>query len=94
MQTPIHTLCVGHAQSMAAILLAAGAPGHRHALPHSHIMAHQPFQGGGGGKATDVAIQAAKLQNTSTTLASVIARHTGKVRGGPLGPPVRGYAEG
>jgi ATP-dependent Clp protease protease subunit len=81
-QAPIHTLCVGHAQSMAAILLAAGAKGHRHALPHSHIMVHQPsLNGSTGGKVSDIVIKTERLQKTSITLAALIAKHTGKVSG-------------
>ena len=43
-QAPVHTLCVGHAESMAAILLASGEKGHRQALPNARIMIHQVLQ--------------------------------------------------
>ena len=79
-QAPIHTLCVGHAQSMAAILLAAGEKGHRHALPHSHMMIHEPSLGSTGGKISHIAIRTEQLQKQSLLSAALIAKHTGKVR--------------
>ena len=54
---PIHTLCVGQACSMASILLSAGTPGQRRALPNARVMIHQP-SGGAQGQATDIAIRA------------------------------------
>jgi ATP-dependent protease ClpP protease subunit len=68
---------------MAAILLAAGAKGHRHALPHSHIMVHQPSLSSTGGKVSDIVIKTERLQKISVTLAALIAKHTGKVTGCP-----------
>jgi ATP-dependent Clp protease protease subunit len=59
-KAPVSTICVGQAASMGAVLLAAGAPGKRYALPHARIMIHQP-SGGSRGQATDIMIQAEEL---------------------------------
>jgi len=56
-KSPVATLCMGQAASMGALLLAAGSPGKRFALPHARILIHQPL-GGFQGQATDVDIQA------------------------------------
>src|SRR5947209_8828082 len=56
--SPVATTCVGMAASMAAFLLASGAPGRRSALPHARIMMHQPWGKGGQGTATDIEIVA------------------------------------
>jgi ATP-dependent Clp protease, protease subunit len=74
----VHTWCVGVAASMAAILLAAGEPGHRHALPHSKMLIHQPWSQGISGQATDVAIQAEEIINTRRALNEILAQHTGQ----------------
>ncbi len=74
----IHTWCVGMAASMAAVLLAAGEPGHRHALPHSKVMIHQPWMQGVSGQASDVAIQAEEIIKTRETLNQILADHTGQ----------------
>lgn len=55
--SPVHTVCVGHAESMAAILLSAGEPGQRRAMPHSRVMVHQPSLGVNRATAADVMIQ-------------------------------------
>ncbi len=73
----VSTLCVGQAASMGALLLAAGAPGKRYALPHSRIMIHQPL-GGFEGQATDVDIHAREILRARTQLNQALARHTGK----------------
>ena len=57
---PVATLCMGQAASMGALLLAAGSPGLRYALPHSRIMIHQP-SGGFRGQATDIDIHAREV---------------------------------
>jgi len=74
---PVHTLCVGEAASMAAVLLAAGAKGHRYALPNSRIMIHQPL-GGARGQATDIMIQAEEMKKVRRKLEEIIAKHSGK----------------
>jgi len=74
---PVHTLCVGEAASMAAVLLAAGAKGHRHALPNSRIMIHQP-NGGARGQETDVLIQAEEMKKVRRKLEEILAKHSGK----------------
>ena len=74
----VHTWCVGMAASMAAVLLAAGEPGHRHALPHSKIMIHQPWMQSISGQASDVAIQAEEIIKTRATLNQILANHTGQ----------------
>ncbi len=74
---PVSTLCLGQAASMAAVLLAAGAPGRRHALPHSRIMIHQPL-GGAQGQATDIDIQAREILRVREEINNIIARHSGQ----------------
>ncbi len=73
----VGTLCIGQAASMGALLLAAGAPGKRYALPHSRIMIHQPL-GGFEGQATDVDIHAKEILRAREQVNQVLARHTGK----------------
>ena len=58
LKAPVSTICVGQAASMGAVLLAAGAPGKRYALPNARIMIHQPL-GGFQGQATDINIHSA-----------------------------------
>jgi ATP-dependent Clp protease, protease subunit len=74
---PVSTLCLGQAASMAAVLLAAGAPGRRYALPHSRIMIHQPL-GGAQGQATDIDIQAREILRVREELNNIIAAHSGQ----------------
>ncbi|EPR37599.1 ATP-dependent Clp protease proteolytic subunit [Desulfovibrio sp. X2] len=74
---PVATLCLGQAASMGALLLAAGAPGMRYALPHSRIMIHQPM-GGFSGQATDVEIHAREILRMKSELNQIMADHTGK----------------
>ncbi len=73
----ISTICMGQAASGAALLLAAGAPGKRFALPHSRIMIHQPY-GGTQGQATDIQIQAREILRMREELNRIIAQHTGQ----------------
>jgi len=73
----VSTMCVGHAASMGAVLLAGGAPGKRFVLPHSRVMIHQP-SGGAQGQATDIEIQANEIVRIRTILNDLLARHTGK----------------
>ncbi len=74
---PVATLCLGQAASMGALLLAAGAPGMRYALPHSRIMIHQP-SGGFRGQATDIDIQAKEVLRLKEMLNQIMARHSGR----------------
>ncbi len=74
----ISTLCLGQASSMGALLLAAGAPGMRYALPHSRILIHQPL-GGFQGQATDVDIQAREILRMREELNNILVRHTGQL---------------
>jgi len=73
----VHTWCVGQAASMAAVLLAAGAPGHRAALPFARVLIHQPF-GGVQGQATDIEIQAREIIRIRKWLNEILANHTGR----------------
>ncbi len=74
-KAPISTYCMGQAASMAAILLAAGEKGKRHALPHSRILIHQPM-GGFQGQATDVEIQAREILRLKQELNEILTSHT------------------
>ncbi|MBO4345466.1 MAG: ATP-dependent Clp protease proteolytic subunit [Victivallales bacterium] len=73
----VRTYCVGQAASMAAVLLAAGAPGKRFALPHSRIMVHQP-SGGCEGTAADIDIQAQEIIRIRTILYDILSKHCGR----------------
>ncbi|GBG00266.1 ATP-dependent Clp protease proteolytic subunit [Raphidocelis subcapitata] len=76
-KSPISTLCIGQAASMASLLLAAGAPGERRCLPHSRIMVHQPI-GGAQGQASDILIQAKEIERLRDVLIALYERHTHK----------------
>ena len=71
----VRTYCVGQAASMGAVLLCAGAPGKRFALPNSRIMIHQPM-GGEEGTAADIDIQAKEIIKLRAKLNGIIAGHT------------------
>ncbi|XDD48954.1 ATP-dependent Clp endopeptidase proteolytic subunit ClpP [Leptospira sp. WS92.C1] len=73
----VRTLCLGQASSMAALLLAGGAPGKRSALPNSRIMMHQPM-GGATGQASDIEIQAREVLKLKEILNAIYHKHTGK----------------
>ena len=73
----ISTFCVGQAASMAAVLLAAGEPGKRFALPNSRIIIHQPL-GGVQGQATDIDIQAREILRLRSMLNGILAESTGQ----------------
>jgi ATP-dependent Clp protease protease subunit len=73
----IQTVCLGQAASAAAVLLAAGEPGKRFALPHSRILIHQPYTEGGG-QGSDIEIQANEILRMRTQMEEIIARHTGR----------------
>ena len=71
----VNTYCVGQASSMGAVLLAAGTPGKRYALPHARIMIHQPW-GGVQGQATDISIQAKEILKLRAKIEEILAKHT------------------
>ncbi|MHC4225717.1 MAG: ATP-dependent Clp endopeptidase proteolytic subunit ClpP [Planctomycetota bacterium] len=73
----VSTICLGQAASMAAWLLASGAPGKRLALPNSRIMIHQPM-GGIQGQATDIDIHAREILKLRERMNEILAAHTGK----------------
>ncbi|RWW66683.1 hypothetical protein BHE74_00025931 [Ensete ventricosum] len=75
--SPVSTLCLGQAASMGSLLLAAGAPGERRALPHSRVMIHQP-SGDASGQATDIAIHAKEILKVRERLNAIYADHTGQ----------------
>ncbi|MCB5992953.1 ATP-dependent Clp protease proteolytic subunit [Janibacter sp. Y6] len=75
----IQTFVIGQAASAAAVLLAAGAPGKRFALPNSRILIHQPaLAGGAGGQASDLEIQANEVLRMREWLEETWAKHSGK----------------
>jgi ATP-dependent Clp protease protease subunit len=76
-RAPVSTICIGMAASMAAVLLAAGAPGKRFALPHSRIMIHQG-SGGFRGNTPDVFIQVKEMETLVNTNHEILSRHTGQ----------------
>ena len=73
----VSTICYGQAASAAAVLLAAGTPGKRLALPHSRIIIHQPYAGAQG-MASDIEIAATEIQRIKDQLEHVLAKHTGQ----------------
>ncbi len=72
------TICVGQAASIAAILLAAGAPKKRFALPNARILIHQPWISGLSGQATDIDIHAKEILRMRAELNRLLASHTGQ----------------
>lgn len=75
----IQTFVIGQAASAAAVLLGAGAPGKRFALPNSRILIHQPALAGGEyGQASDIEIQANEVLRMRTWLEETWAKHSGK----------------
>lgn len=73
----VSTICMGMAASAAAVLLAAGAPGKRYALPNARILIHQPH-GGAAGQAVDIEIQAKEIMRMRNLLEEILAHHTGQ----------------
>jgi ATP-dependent Clp protease protease subunit len=71
----IITVCLGQAASAAAVLLAAGTPGKRMALPHSRIIIHQPATEGGYGQGSDIEIQAREILRMRSQLEEMLSRH-------------------
>ena len=74
----VSTICIGQAASMAALLLAAGTPGKRFALPNTRVLIHQPWAGGLSGQATDIDLQAREILRLREITNELIARHTGQ----------------
>jgi ATP-dependent Clp protease protease subunit len=75
--SPVATYCIGRAQSGAAIILAAGTKGRRHALPHAKVMLHQPW-GGVSGQAADIKIQAEEILKAKVMINEILAKHSGQ----------------
>src|SRR5437762_7017647 len=73
----ISTICIGQAASMAAVLLAAGTPKKRFALPNSRILIHQPM-GGFSGQASDIDIHAREILRIKERLNQILSHHTGQ----------------
>jgi ATP-dependent Clp protease, protease subunit len=73
----VQTVCLGQAASAAAVLLAAGTPGKRFALPHARILIHQPYTEGGG-QASDVEIQANEILRMREEMETILSHHTGR----------------
>ncbi len=73
----VGTICTGLAASMGAVLLAAGAPGKRTALPHSRVMIHQPL-GGMHGQVSDMEISYNLIKQMQKELYDILSRHTGQ----------------
>ncbi len=74
----IHTVCIGEAASAAAVLLAAGAPGKRAALPHARVLLHEPHTEGGRGQGSDLEIHAREILRMRDQQEEILARHTGR----------------
>jgi ATP-dependent Clp protease, protease subunit len=72
------TYCIGQCASIAAVLLAAGTPKKRYALPNSRVLIHQPWMSGLSGQATDIDIHAKEIIRTRTALNKLMAHHTGQ----------------
>ena len=73
----VSTICMGMAASMASVLLAAGTPGKRFALPYSRVMIHQPL-GGVQGQASEIEITAREILRVRDEMNGILARHTGQ----------------
>jgi ATP-dependent Clp protease protease subunit len=74
----VQTYCLGQAASAAAVLLAAGTPGKRFALPNARVLIHQPAMEGVYGQVSDLQIQANEIQRVRRLMESTLARHTEK----------------
>ncbi|HEY3754274.1 MAG TPA: ATP-dependent Clp protease proteolytic subunit [Pseudonocardiaceae bacterium] len=77
-RSDIETVCLGQAASAAAVILAAGTPGKRFALPNARILIHQPAMEGAYGQVSDLEIQAAEIQRIREQLETTLALHTGR----------------
>jgi ATP-dependent clp protease proteolytic subunit 2 len=74
----VQTVCLGQAASAAAVLLAAGAPSKRAALPNARVLIHQPATGGVQGQVSDLEIQAQEIERMRKLMEETLARHTGR----------------
>ncbi|MFC5183005.1 ATP-dependent Clp protease proteolytic subunit [Actinomadura harenae] len=74
----IQTVCIGQAASAAAVLLSAGTPGKRAALPNSRILIHQPATEGSYGQSSDIEIQAREIMRIREQLEQILATHSGR----------------
>ena len=74
----VQTFVLGQAASAAAVLLGAGAPGKRFALPNARVLIHQPAMEGSGGQASDVEIQANEIMRMRDWLEETLAKHSGR----------------
>ena len=79
LRPPVSTMCVGQAASAAAVLLVAGEPGMRHALPNARVLIHQPH-GGAQGQSTDIEIQVREMVEMRDRMVDVLVRGTGQTR--------------
>lgn len=77
-QCDVATYVVGHAFSMAAMLLAGGAPGKRFALPHARVMLHQPWTTDREGTAAEISIHAEEMVKLKQWINEILAKHTGQ----------------
>jgi len=73
----VQTVCLGQAASAASVLLAAGTPGKRFALPHARILIHQPYTEGGG-QGSDIEIQANEILRMRAEMEGILSKHTGR----------------
>ncbi|HAT1137979.1 ATP-dependent Clp protease proteolytic subunit [Corynebacterium striatum] len=74
----VQTVCLGQAASAAAVLLAAGAPGKRAALPNSRVLIHQPRTQGAQGQVSDLEIEANEIERMRRLMENTLAEHTGR----------------
>lgn len=74
----VATFCIGQAASISALLLSAGTPSKRFALPNSRVLIHQPTMGGLSGQATDIDIHAREILRIRASLNEIMAKHTGQ----------------
>jgi ATP-dependent Clp protease protease subunit len=77
LQCDVVTYCIGMAASMSTVLLSAGTPGKRFALPNSRVMIHQP-SGGAGGQTSDISIAAKEILRWRQTINEILSKHSGK----------------
>ncbi|WP_345078489.1 ClpP family protease [Nemorincola caseinilytica] len=75
---PVYTYCIGHAASMAAILLSAGEKGHRYIYPMAEVMIHQPSMGGFRGRMWEIEIHAKQIAKAKEMAARILAANCGK----------------
>ncbi len=77
-RSDVSTICIGQAASMAALILAAGAPKKRFVLPNTRVLIHQPSMGGLSGQATDIDIQAREILRLRDATNKLLAKHSGQ----------------